>query len=68
MEDSKIARIKRMMETETVARIGYRGLMTNKTVVVPGIRNKILTESVRFTPRNLVTKVVRSMQELKKNR
>ncbi|MEH2395264.1 MAG: SDR family oxidoreductase [Nostoc sp.] len=68
MEDSKIAHIKRMMETETVAKIGYRGLMTNKTVVVPGMRNKILTESVRFTPRNLVTKVVRSMQELKKNR
>lgn len=68
MEDSKIASVKRMMDTETVARIGYQGLMTNKTVVVPGIRNKILTESVRFTPRNLVIKVVRSMHELKKNK
>lgn len=68
MKDSKIARLKRMMETETLAKIGYRGLMTNKTVVVPGMRNKILTESVRFTPRNLVTKVVRSIHELKKNR
>ncbi|QLE40330.1 SDR family oxidoreductase [Nostoc sp. C052] len=68
MENSKIANVKRMMDTATVAKIGYRSLMKNKTVVVPGMRNKILSESVRFTPRNLVTKVVRSMHELKKNR
>ncbi|MDZ8104046.1 MAG: SDR family oxidoreductase [Nostoc sp. DedQUE12a] len=68
MEDSKIASVNRMMKTETVASIGYRGLMTNKTVVIPGMRNKILTQSVRFTPRNLVTKVVRSMHELKNNK
>ncbi|MEH2076768.1 MAG: SDR family oxidoreductase [Nostoc sp.] len=68
MEDSKIASVNRMMDTETVAKIGYRSLMKNKTVVVPGMRNKILTESVRFTPRNLVTKIVRSMHELKKSR
>jgi uncharacterized protein len=68
MEDSHIASVNRMMDTETVAKIGYRGLMKNKTVVIPGMRNKILTESIRFTPRNLVTKVVRSMHELKKSK
>jgi short-subunit dehydrogenase len=67
MADSKIASVNRMMDTETVAKIGYRSLMENKTVVVPGVRNKILTESVRFTPRKLVTKVVRRMHELKKS-
>lgn len=67
MSDSKIASVNRMMDTETVAKIGYRSLMANKTVVVPGVRNKILTESVRFTPRNLVTKVVKRMHELKKS-
>jgi uncharacterized protein len=67
MSDSKIASVNRMMDTETVAKIGYRSLMANKTVVVPGVRNKILTESVRFTPRNLVTKVVRRMHELKRS-
>ncbi|BAY23502.1 short-chain dehydrogenase/reductase SDR [Calothrix sp. NIES-2100] len=65
MEDSKIASVNRMMDTERVAKIGYRSLMANKIVVIPGLRNKILTESVRFTPRNLVTKVVKSMHELK---
>ncbi|MDZ7959977.1 MAG: SDR family oxidoreductase [Aulosira sp. DedQUE10] len=65
MEDSKISSVNRMMDTETVAKIGYSSLMANKTVVIPGLRNKILTESVRFTPRKLVTKVVKSMHELK---
>ncbi|MBW4671229.1 MAG: SDR family oxidoreductase [Cyanomargarita calcarea GSE-NOS-MK-12-04C] len=66
MEDSKIASVNRMMSTKSVAKIGYCGLMANKTVVIPGLRNKILTEVIRFTPRKLVTKVVKSMHELKK--
>jgi short-subunit dehydrogenase len=41
MEDSKLFSGK-SMDAQTVARIGYRGLMTNKTVVIPGLRNKIL--------------------------
>jgi short-subunit dehydrogenase len=34
-----------------------------KTVVIPGIRNKLLVETVRFSPRNMATQVVRNMQE-----
>lgn len=63
MERSKLVSGKRIMDAKTVAEIGYRGLMNNQTVVVPGLKNKLLTLSVRFTPRNLVTKIVRSMQE-----
>ncbi|TMC91057.1 MAG: SDR family oxidoreductase [Chloroflexi bacterium] len=62
MEDSKLFSGK-IMDAQTVARIGYRGLMTNKTVVIPGLRNKILVETVRFSPRKMVTRVVRNMQE-----
>src|SRR5438874_6919357 len=61
MEDSKLFSGK-IMDAQTVARIGYRGLMTNKTVVIPGLRNKILVETVRFSPRKMVTRVVRNMQ------
>jgi hypothetical protein len=43
MEDSKLFSGK-VMDAQTVARIGYRGLMTNKTVVIPGLRNKLLVE------------------------
>jgi uncharacterized protein len=62
MEDSKLFSGS-VMGAQTVARIGYRGLMTNKTLVIPGLRNKILVEVVRFVPRNVVTRVVRNLQE-----
>jgi len=65
MEDSKLVSGQKIMDAETVAKIGYEALFDNKTVVVPGLKNKLLTESVRFTPRKLVTKIVRSMQESK---
>ncbi|NEO63990.1 MAG: SDR family oxidoreductase [Moorea sp. SIO4G2] len=63
MEDSKLVSGQKIMNAETVARIGYLGLMKNRTVVVPGLKNQLLALSIRFMPRNLVTQVVRSMQE-----
>ncbi|MBC1238623.1 MULTISPECIES: SDR family oxidoreductase [Nostoc] len=63
MADSKMLKSKRMMDAETVAEIGYRGLMKGKTIVIPGLINKLLAKSVRFVPRKLVTKIVRNMQE-----
>jgi uncharacterized protein len=46
-----------------VAQIGYHGLMTNKTVVIPGWKNKILAKLVSFIPRSLITKYIRGTQE-----
>ncbi|UKO97722.1 SDR family NAD(P)-dependent oxidoreductase [Nostoc sp. UHCC 0870] len=66
MEEAKISHVNRMMNSETVAKIGYDGLMANKTIVIPGFRNKILAKSVRFAPRKIVSKVVRNMHELRK--
>ena len=63
MEDSKLVSGKKFMDAAIVARAGYRGLMAGKTVVIPGIRNKLLVETVRFSPRNMATQVVRNMQE-----
>ncbi|OUL36948.1 short-chain dehydrogenase [Nostoc sp. T09] len=54
-----------MMDAATVAKIGYRALMEGKTVAIPGFKNRLLAEIVRFTPRNLVTKIVKNMQEIK---
>ena len=62
MEDSKLFSGK-IMDAQTVARIGYRGLMTNKTVVIPGLRNKLLVEGGKFVPRKMLTRTARSMQE-----
>ncbi|NJM73512.1 MAG: SDR family oxidoreductase [Scytonema sp. RU_4_4] len=65
MANSELVKDKKMMSAETVAKIAYSGLMANTTLVIPGVKNKILSELVRFTPRKLVTKIVRSMHEVK---
>ncbi len=55
----------KMMDAETVAKIGYHALMAGKTVIIPGLKNRLLAEIVRFIPRDLVTKIVKSMQQIK---
>lgn len=59
------ARLFRMgtMDAKSVAEAGYRGLVSGKTIVIPGLRNKLLTQSVRFSPRRTVIATVRRMQE-----
>lgn len=52
-----------VMDAQSVAKIGYNGLMSNKSVVIPGMKNKVLASSIRFIPRSVVTSVVRKMQE-----
>ncbi|MBH8573595.1 SDR family oxidoreductase [Nostocaceae cyanobacterium CENA369] len=61
MEESKMISGQKMMDAETVAKISYQGLMANKTVVIPGVKNKLLAEAVRFTPRKMVVKIARSI-------
>lgn len=46
-----------------VAEVGYKGMLSGKTIVVPGLSNKILTKATRFAPRKLVTSIVRNIQE-----
>lgn len=63
MEDSGLVKGRKVMDARSVAEIGYRGLMSGRTIVIPGFRNRILAESVRFMPRAVVTNVVRKIQE-----
>ena len=39
------------MKTDLVAKIGYKALMRGKSVVIPGILNKLMVFSRRFMPR-----------------
>ncbi|MBL1281049.1 MAG: SDR family oxidoreductase [Fluviicola sp.] len=49
MEESKLFD-KFVMDAETVAKVGYKGLMKNKMYVIPGTRNKILAFIANATP------------------
>src|SRR5215207_7550380 len=62
MGDSKLFD-RAVMDARTVAVEGYRGLLAGKTVVIPGFRNNLLARSIGFFPRDLVTRVVRRIQE-----
>jgi hypothetical protein len=51
------------MDAKTVALKGYRGLMAGKTLVIPGLKNWLLMESLRVSPRKLVTAVSRRLMD-----
>jgi short-subunit dehydrogenase len=51
------------MGAHTVAEDGYRALMAGKPVVISGFKNWLLAQSVRFSPRRLVTAIARKTQD-----
>jgi hypothetical protein len=51
------------MSSADVARAGYQGLNSGRRVVVTGLRNKLLVQSVRVSPRRVVTMVGRRLWE-----
>jgi uncharacterized protein len=50
-------------EASDVASFGVEAMMHGKRVAIPGIRNKILTQANRITPRALSVKLARIAQE-----
>ncbi len=54
-----------VMDARTVAEDGYRALVTGKPVAISGFRNWMVAQSVRFSPRRLVTVMARKSQEAK---
>ncbi len=61
IEDTVLFKKLRPMDAKTVARDGYRGLMAGKTLVIAGFRNWLLAESLRLSPRKLVTAISRKV-------
>lgn len=62
-EQTTLLRRMRPMDAATVARDGYRALMKGKPLVISGFRNRLLTQSLRISPRRLVTAVSRRVLE-----
>lgn len=62
-ERTNLFRRMRPMNAETVARDGYRALMKGKPLVISGGRNWLLAESLRVSPRRLVTALSRKVLE-----
>src|SRR5208283_3408743 len=53
------------MDARTVAEDGYRAMVAGKTVVISGFKNWLVAQSVRISPRSMVTAIARKIQEEK---
>lgn len=47
-----------LMDVETVAKIGYKGLKEKKVIIVPGLKNKIAVFLNKILPRSISRKIV----------
>ena len=52
-----------VMDARTVAEDGFRGLMSGKAVVISGLKNWLVAQAVRFSPRQMVIGIARKLQE-----
>jgi uncharacterized protein len=63
MHESNLVKGKKLPTSKEVAEFGYRAMMKNKMTVIHGWMNTIMATSIRFTPRKLVLKIVRKIQD-----
>ena len=63
MTTTRLFNIAKPMGSAEVARAGYEGMKRGRRVVIPGLKNKLLTQSIRVSPRRMVTTIVRKLQE-----
>ncbi len=63
MEESALVKGRKLPTSKEVAEYGYAAMMRGKTVAIHGVVNWLLANSVRFTPRALVVKLTRKIQD-----
>jgi hypothetical protein len=63
MQASALVKGKKLPSSEDVAGAGYRAMQGGRRVFVPGSMNWVMAQSVRFTPRNMVTAMVKQMSK-----
>lgn len=59
MHDSGLVKGKKLPGSEEVGLAGYHAMMAGKRVYIPGFMNWLMAQSVRFSPRSMVTKLVK---------
>ena len=63
MEESKLVKGKKLPTSLEVAEYGYKAMMKGEKVAIHGMMNYLMANSVRFSPRAMVLKMVRMMQD-----
>lgn len=57
-----------VMDAKSVALAGYKGLNKGKTIIIPGIINSLLVQSVRFSPRFIVRRIAAQLNHVRTNK
>ena len=63
MEQSRLVKGKKLPTSAEVALYGYKAMMRGEEVAIHGLMNWLTAQSVRFTPRKMVTTLVRVLSE-----
>lgn len=63
MHESALVKGKKLPTADEVATAGYRAMQRGQRVYIHGIMNWFLAQSVRFTPRSVVTRIVKLMSK-----
>ena len=53
----------KVMSSKEVAEITYKELLQNKTIILPGIKNKLMPFFLRFVPRKIIAKISGSINK-----
>lgn len=61
MQKSALVKNRKLPSAEEVAAKGYRAMQRGKRVYIPGAQNWLLAQSIRFTPRRVVTRLVKHL-------
>jgi uncharacterized protein len=61
--ESKLFKIMKPVPSVKVAKYAYNYMMKGRLLAIPGILNKIMWTAVRFSPRKMLTSVVRKIQK-----
>jgi short-subunit dehydrogenase len=61
MQKTRVFKVLRVMRSADVAREGYDAMMAGRSIVIPGLMNKITVQSVRVTPRAVVARIVKAL-------
>ena len=65
MEKSRLVNDRMLAKADDVAKYGVKAMNKGDVVAVPGVMNKMMAMSVRFSPRPLVRRLVHKIQESK---
>lgn len=66
LQNSKLFKGKNL-QASFVAQAGFNGLMKNKSIVIPGFKDKLIVQTLRLAPRNLVVKAIKNAQSKRKS-